>query len=357
MKAKWLAATIFASTGIAYGQSSVTLYGIVDSGVEYYNNSSTKGSFVGMPTLTGEVPSRWGLRGSEDLGSGFEAFFVLESGFALSNGTLGYGGRLFGRQANVGLSTPLGSVTVGRQMNMSMYALFDADVIGPSVHSMASFDTYLPNARSDNAVGYLGTFGGFKLGATYSFGRDAAGPVGPSATNCPGQVPGNILACRQYTMLAAYTGPQFGAAASYDVMRGGNGATAPLSSPGATDAHVIVDGYVSFGSGKVGMGWVRRNTSAGSHAQSDLFFLGGNYFFTPAFSADAQVVRYILRSHSDSTLMVGRLNYLLSKQTTLYTSVGYVINSEFGNAPVAAGGTVATGKNQFGVMLGVQHKF
>ncbi|MCX5542105.1 porin [Paraburkholderia sp. CNPSo 3076] len=357
MKTRWISTVFLASAGFAHAQSSITLYGIVDTGVEYYNNSATKGSFVGMPTLTGEVPSRWGLRGSEDLGGGYKAVFVLENGFALPNGTSGYGGRLFGRQANVGLSFPLGSLTIGRQMNMSMYALFDADVIGPSIHSLSSFDTYLPNARSDNAVGYLGSFGGFKLGATYSFGRDAAGPVGPSATNCPGQVPGNSLACRQYTMLVAYSGSRFGVAASYDVMRGGNGAIAPLSSPADTDTHVILDGYVNYGNGKLGAGWIRRNTSSSVHAQSDLFFLGGNYYFTPIFSTDAQVVRYILRSHSDSTLLIGRVNYFLSKTTTVYSSIGYMINSDLGNAPVAAGGTVVTGKNQVGVMVGIQHRF
>ena len=265
-------ALFFALTGSAYAQSSVTLYGIVDTGVSYYNNASRGGSFIGMPTLTGEVPSRWGIKGTEDLGGGYKAFFALDSGFQPGTGALNYGGRLFGRQANVGLSSALGSLTLGRQMNMTLYTLANADVIGPSVHAMADFDSYLPNARSDNAIGYMGTFHGFTLGGTYSFGRDAAGPAGPSATNCAGQVPGDIVACRQYTAMIAYDSASYGLAASYDVMRGGTGALAPLNNSGYTDTRNVVDGYVKLGPAKIGAGWIRRNLAAASHLQADIVF-------------------------------------------------------------------------------------
>lgn len=350
------AAAAFASCN-AYAQSSVTLYGIVDTGVQYYNHAAGGGSAVGMPTLTGEVPSRFGLRGTEDLGGGYKTFFVLENGFAMNSGALNYGGRLFGRQANLGLSAPFGSLTLGRQMNMSMYVLANADVIGPSIHSMASFDSYLPNARSDNAAGYLGKFDGFTAGGTYSTGRDAAGPAGPSATDCGGNVAGDFVACRQYTMMLAYDARQSGVAASYDVMRGGTGASAPLSNPAYTDTRTIVDAYTTFGPAKIGGGWIRRNTSAAEHSQSDLFFLGATYHLSAALSFDAQALRYLLRETSDSTLLVGRANYQLSKRTLVYTSVGYITNSSRGAAAVAAGGSVGTGENQLGVMAGIQQRF
>ncbi|MBJ9698048.1 porin [Burkholderia cenocepacia] len=350
------AAAAAASPG-AQAQGSVTLYGIVDTGVQYYNHAAGGGAVAGMPSLTGEVPSRFGLRGVEALGGGYRTFFVLENGFALNSGALNYGGRLFGRQANVGIDSPYGTLTLGRQMNMSMLVLLNADVIGPSIHSMASFDSYLPNARSDSAIGYLGHFGGVTLGGTYSTGRDAAGPAGPSATNCAGNVPGDPVACRQYTMMVAYDAPQFGVAASYDVMHGGTGASAPLSSPGYTDTCTIVDAYVKLGIAKLGAGWIRRNTAAAAHGQSDLFFAGGTVYATPALSFDAQAVRYLLRGRYDSNLFVGRANYSLSKRTLVYTSVGYMTNSAFGTSAVAAGGTVGTGRNQVGAMAGIQQRF
>jgi predicted porin len=357
MKKLCAAAVLIGTTGLAFAQNSVTLYGIVDTGIEYYNNAAKGGSFVGMPSLTGEVPSRFGLRGVEDLGNGFNTFFVLESGFAPDTGALNYGGRLWGRQANVGVSSDYGTITLGRQMNMSMYVLFNADVIGPSIHSMADFDSYIPNARSDNAVGYLGKFHGVTLGGTYSFGRDAAGPAGPSATNCAGQIAGDAVACRQYTAMVAYDTTWGGAAASYDVLYGGPGASAPLVSSTDTDKRVIVDAYWKFGNGKVGGGWIRRNTAALVHAQSDIFFLGANYYVTPALWFDAQGVRYILRDQSSSTLLVGRANYAFSKRTTVYTSVGYMLNSPLAANAVAAAGTVTPGENQLGVMVGIQQRF
>ncbi|AIO34760.1 gram-negative porin family protein [Burkholderia cenocepacia] len=361
MKKKLCAVLAMALAGPACAQSSVTLYGIVDTGVSYYNHAAHGGSFVGMPTLTGEVPSRWGLKGTEDLGAGYQAFFVLENGFQPGTGALNYGGRLFGRQANVGVSGGFGALTLGRQMNMTMLVLANADVIGPSIHSMADFDSYLPNARSDNAIGYKGTFHGVTLGTTYSFGRDAAGPAGPSATGCAGQVAGDFVACRQYTAMIAYDTSQFGLAASHDVMRGGAGALAPLNGSGYTDTRDIVAAYVKWGPARLGAGWIRRNLAAARHLQSDIVFAGGTYYATPALAFDVQGVRYLQRGERESgtngTLVVGRANYFLSKRTTVYTSVGYLFNSAQAANPVAAGGTVGLGMNQLGVMAGIQQKF
>jgi predicted porin len=363
MRKRLFAALLIVVSAAASAQSSVTLYGIVDTGLEYYNNATSHGgSFAGMPSLTGETPSRWGIRGAEDLGGGYKTFFVLESGFQTNNGSTGYGGRLFGRQANVGVDSPYGTLTLGRQMNMTLYALFNADVIGPSIHTMATFDSYLPNARSDNAIGYLGKFDGFTLGGTYSLGRDAAGPAGPAATNCPGQVPGNLLACRQYTAMVEYDSASFGVAASYDVMRGGAGASVPLNNAGYTDTHNIVDGYVKLGAAKFGAGWIRNNLAAATHLQTDIIFAGGTYFVTPVLAVDAQCVRYLQRgaggqSDASSTLLIGRVSYYLSNRTTVYTSVGYMFNSAQAGNAVAVGGTVGTGLNQAGVMVGIQQKF
>ncbi|MGU7769186.1 porin [Burkholderia sp. MR1-5-21] len=363
MKLKWSVALLAAATGLAHGQSSVTLYGIIDTGISYYNHATANGgTSIGMASLTGRLPSRWGLRGTEDLGGGFKTFFVLEDGFQPTNGTLNYGGRLFGIQANVGIRSDYGALTFGRQLGMTMYALINADVIGPSIHSLSVFDAYLPNARSDNAIGYLGKFGGLTIGGTYSFGRDAAGPAGPAATNCPGQVPGNMLACRQYTALVAYDSASFGVAASYDVLRGGSGASAPLNNSAYTDTHNIVDGYVMFGSTKIGIGWIRNNLAAATHLQTDIFFAGATYFVTPALFFDAQGVRYLQRGSegrkdASSTLLVGRANYLFSKRTMVYASVGTMFNGAQAANAVAAGGTVATGANQLGITVGLQQRF
>src|SRR5260370_36937450 len=89
--------------GVAHAQSSVTLYGIVDAGFVYNNNS---GGHKLYETRAGNLQGdRWGLRGTEDLGGGLKALFVLENGFNAFNGTLGQKGDEYGRQAYVGLTS------------------------------------------------------------------------------------------------------------------------------------------------------------------------------------------------------------------------------------------------------------
>ncbi|MGH8783237.1 porin, partial [Paraburkholderia sp.] len=137
----------------AYAQSSVTLYGILDTGVEYVSHANAAGNgVVRMPGITGEIPSRWGLRGSEDLGGGYKAVFNLENGFNTRGGDVNQGGRLFGRQAWVGIASPYGQLSFGRVYTMTYWAMIDSDVLGPDIYGSGSLDSYLPNARSDNTV-------------------------------------------------------------------------------------------------------------------------------------------------------------------------------------------------------------
>src|ERR1700754_2102628 len=120
---KQLISLAFLSTmsGVSHAQSSVTLYGLIDEGFEAASNTAIPGSHSGgrlfrLDSTFGLNSSRWGLRGTEDLGGGLHATFLLESGFELNNGRLQQGGAEFGRQAYVGLASDrFGAVTLGRQ--------------------------------------------------------------------------------------------------------------------------------------------------------------------------------------------------------------------------------------------------
>jgi predicted porin len=126
MKKSLIALAVLAASGAAMAQSSVTLYGVADAyvGSQKANavtvsgtrlvSTATRNSVVESGGLSG---SRWGLRGTEDLGNGMKANFVLESGFDISNGASQQGGALFGRQAFVGLGGGFGAVSLGRQYN------------------------------------------------------------------------------------------------------------------------------------------------------------------------------------------------------------------------------------------------
>lgn len=354
-------ATVMAASGQAHAQDSVSIYGIIDMGVLYTTNANANGNGVfKMPSLTGTFPSRLGFKGAEDLGGGNQALFVLEAGFGPDSGVMGQGGRLFGRQSWVGLKGNWGQVSLGRQYAMTYIATQKTDVMGPNIISISSLDAYLPNARTDNAVGYIGNFEGITLGATYSFGRDASAAGGPAATNCAGEVAGDAKACRQLTGLLGYERREFGINTSYDVLRGGSGAAGSLSNSDAKDQRVGVNGYFFVGDLKFGLGVLNRRTDAVAnvHTRSNLWYLGISYPLSAALILDAQVSRLDVKdSPNDVDLAVARLTYMLSKRTALYTSLGYLRNHGTSAVAIDSGGTVKAGSNQTGVMTGIRHTF
>lgn len=157
--------------------SSVTLYGLLSVGIGYASN---EGGHSSVKMLPGTMQNnRWGIRGVEDLGSGNKALFVLESGFAVDDGRSQQGGRLFGRQAYVGLGNDqYGSVTLGRQYD----AIYDTlDIMSAPVAAaglathIGDNDNVFGSYRHNNTVKYVTpNWGGFRGEATYSL-SDIAG--------------------------------------------------------------------------------------------------------------------------------------------------------------------------------------
>ena len=129
-----------------------------------------------------EFGSRFGLKGSEDLGNGYKVAFVLESGIKSDDGSLDQGGKLFGREAHVDLVGPFGKLSAGLMpvfgSTLGADGLFRA--IDPlfanytkafgSGHVTASSWT-----RVDNALSYVTpTVAGFTGYAMYSFKNDSS---------------------------------------------------------------------------------------------------------------------------------------------------------------------------------------
>lgn len=343
----------------AMAQSSVQVYGIVDAGLARVTNVNAAGdSVTKMPSLTSSFPSRIGFRGTEDLGNGLQVFFVLESGFAMDTGASGQGNRLFGRAAQVGLKGAWGTLTLGRQNNMTYISGLKTDVLGPNLFAIGSIDPYLPNARSDNAIGYMGTFNGLVVGATYSLGRDASAAGGPAATNCGGEAAGNSKACRQYTGLLGYETKAWGLNASYDKMYGNTGAAFGLSSSANTDVRTTVNGYFMLGATKLGAGVIDRETKAATGlSESALVYFGASHPIG-AYTIDAQwAKRDQKNSNADVSMLVARLTYSLSKRTHVYGAIGRMDNDGASAVALDAGGTVGVGMTQNGVMAGLRHHF
>ena len=357
-----LAALAAALPAVVRAQSSVTLYGIVDVAVEHVTDvGAQKSGLTRVPSLTGSLPSRVGLRGSEDLGGGLRAVFAIEGGFAPDQGTSTQGGRFFGRQTFVGLSGPWGTLSLGRQYTMLFWSLLEADIMGPALYSSGSLDAYVPNARADNAVAWQGRFGGWMLGATYSFGRDTVNAGGPAGTNCPGEAAADRKACRQWSALVKYDSPRFGAAAAIDEIRGGAGAFGGLVRSDLKDIRLSVNGYVRLAGHKLAAGLIRRDNDASATApRSDLTWVGGS-FPLGSLTVDAQLFRLDFKGSDNAAVLPAlRGTYRLSRRTAVYGMVGFIDNDGQLALSVSGGGAGSApvaGGSQTGVGIGVLHSF
>lgn len=360
----------------AAAQNSLTLYGIIDTGVEYISHAGpASDALIRMPSTTGSLPSRWGLRGNEDLGGGAKIVFVLENGFAPSTGALGQGGRLFGRQAWVGLDSPFGTLSFGRQYTTTYIAVLENDIMGPAIYGIASLDAYIANARADNSVAYKIKYRGVTAMATYSFGRDATGSGNsPGEGTCAGQVPGSFSQCKDWSVMLKYDSEHFGGVASYEEERGGVNAAAnffdgrppsPLPTSNGVISRLYLDAYAKFAGATISAGWLNRRVevvgSSSPVITSNMFFAGARYLPAPAFVLDGEVFRIANAVHDTrATLATVRGTYLLSKRSALYVQCAYLFNGAKSSYSVSAGGpgsTPAAGVGQAAVMLGLRHMF
>ena len=121
---KMLAAALLAlglSSAANSADSSVTLYGILDAGMQVSTQSLRDYSSSNVGLVNGvQSGNRFGIKGSEDLGSGLRATFALEAGFNLGSGASQQNGTLFGRQSWVGVeSSSLGYARLGKQYNFA----------------------------------------------------------------------------------------------------------------------------------------------------------------------------------------------------------------------------------------------
>ncbi|MFM0625363.1 porin [Paraburkholderia xenovorans] len=173
MKKAGMAAAIMSTALVCHAQSSVTLYGTLDDGITYTNN---QGGHYNVQASNGALGStKWGFLINEDLGGGYSAVARLESGVDINTGKLNNGGRLFGRQAYVGLGSPFGTVLMGRQYDLVLDSLIGLSASGRfngilATHA-ADVDNVWGNYSLSNSIKYISpAYGGFKLSGLFSLG-------------------------------------------------------------------------------------------------------------------------------------------------------------------------------------------
>ncbi|KAA0179180.1 MULTISPECIES: porin [Cupriavidus] len=364
MKMKLFAAAVAAlAAGGAYAQSSVTLYGVVDAGIEYNNNAGPNGDNLFRMQSGGQSGSRWGLRGVEDLGGGLKGLFVLESGFDIDTGRSGQDNRLFGRAAYVGLQNQFGTLTLGRQQTV-MYDFglqFDPMAIAPR-YSITSIAPEF-QSRADNTVKYVGKFGGLTASAMYSFRNEGQEEAGAFRRG------------QEYGALLSYAAGPFAVGAAYDETHGttvavpGAPAGTVVDASGRRIRRATVAGSYAFGPAKafVGYRWAKAADGAVlpgapsvDNSTSNLYWAGLAYQLTPAFSVTgAAYYQDFRRTGADPWQFALTGDYALSKRTDIYASVSYALNKDGSQLGVAGYGpaNVQADKDQIGAIVGVRHKF
>ena len=363
--------------GAAHAQNSVTLYGLIDAGITYTNNQSGSKN---VQATSGQVNgSRWGLRGSEDLGGGLKAIFTLENGFNIDTSKFGQNGAEFGRQAFVGLSSnQYGAVTLGRQYDSVV------DYLGPLALTGTQFggtqaahpfdnDNLDNSFRINNSVKYQSVnYGGLKVGGLYGFSNAAGGFSDNPA----------------YSLGTSYNYGPLNVAASYMQLNNG-GSTLNTSGAVTTDATFLAGRQrtygagVSYAFGAANVGFVFSQThldnataigasAAGSASNLTLtngsarftnYEVNGRYNFTPAWTlsgaytfTDAKIDG-VSPKYNQVTLQTA---YALSKRTDVYLQGVYQHVSGTGDSGLTAdinGLTASSTNSQVAATIGLRHRF
>jgi GBP family porin len=378
----------------AQAQDSLTVYGIIDIGLQYATVNDTRDHAIQSNQFFGvssgvQSGSRFGLRGTHAIGGGFETVFTLENGFDAGTGEAQQGGRLFGRQSTVGIrNNNIGQLDLGRQINLaSNYFLpIDPFVEGFGQANIgASFGSANTVRYSNMLLLQAQATKSLTIGAGYSFATELTGIYANNgfcgngvcqAINQSSQFQTNNN-LRAITLGAKYSsGPLF-LAIAYDQLRGPdnipNGPPKPNPTAwmagGAYDFRVI---NISFAYGQTRNGtWNVQPVGAGTtptHPLSDGSLGSGALFLAGAAASsmmlgmtvpigEASILASVQRLQQQvdavpSTLtrpqMVYSAAYLynFSRRTNLYTYASYGNNY----AAVRAAQSTVVG-------VGIRHQF
>lgn len=344
-------------SGVAAAQSLVSIYGIVDAGL-VHERGGVAGSVTRVSSGVANA-SRIGFRGTEDLGNGISAFFVLETGTRIDTGELDVAGSIFNRQAFVGIkSSSAGALTLGRQYTPyynTVSQVADPFAAGLSGSAKNLIPTGGLNTRSSNTVLYtspqlsgvsaelayaLGEragdgSGGRQFGAALSY---ANGPLNArvgynnkdssnaAVANAPKVIGRNTLFAANYKFAVAK------AYLAYGINKGVNSSPLPntgtpyggvRATPSTDNRDLLVGVAVPFGANTVLASYIRKDDRTSFNQDADQWAVG--------------------------------YTHALSKRTTAYTSYGKISNDNGAAYTVGNNTDVGSGDSAFNV--GVRHTF
>lgn len=340
----------------AMAQSSVNIYGIVDACVALSKTGNGNRSAVNSGCQNG---TRLGFRGQEDLGGDLKAYFQLEQGPMLDDGSLGQGGRAFGRKAIVGLSSSrLGTIELGRDYAATFYLLSPIDPLSLGFGTLGSTMSTGANpttaGRNNNAINYVTpSFGAVSARVQYALGEQAA----PAASRGRDTMSANVI-WRDKQWIAGIAGNSHRSA---DAADRDNTLTAGLSRDFGT---FRITG--AFQAGK----WEATRTAAAPSSTTAFFsrdyrsyMIGGTAQVTPTVRVASSLKRYDDRTAAnlDATQVTLLASYAFSKRTDVYAGYSWLNNSSASAYSVQDGtttyGGVRPGATTSLTAVGIRHYF
>lgn len=384
MKRTLLAAACGASfaliSGSAFAQSNVTLYGVIDAAVVMQTHANPQGGKMFGVQQGGEgflSGSRFGLTGTEDLGGGMKARFVLENGLTINNGNFDQQGQLFGRQAFVGLSGNFGELDIGRQYTGALLAVSAVDPLSVGAPATNSWQVFLTGQRFNNALTYTKSFGAIGVNLQYALGGVAGQASARSSLSGGLSYDGNGLkltgqlqqtrdsqsrTAKLWVLGAKYA---FGPATFYaDYLQSQRDAGFDVTNNGADFASITNMSTPATASSTSSIGSV-----FGAARRDQFMTLGASYNFSPALSlTGAWMYNNTTANNFGGTRQTAYavLDYRLSKRTDVYVASAYDrVNGDwsglFGTSTTAwtgGSGTRLNGhNNQTTYYAGLRHKF
>lgn len=369
MKKSLIALAAVAVSGAAFAQSSVTVFGVVDSAVSYVNGQD---NWSGLNS-GGNQTSRLGFRGVEDLGGGLKANFWLEAGILADTGSgnSGYSkpegategsGLAFKRRATVGLSGNFGEVRMGRELTAAYSATSRYDVFGQVGFGASKLwaDTGLigdsTTQRVSNMVTYLSPdFSGFRANVNYGFGEDTDAQTGKFSNS----------ASRYLGAGVTYDNGPLSLGLGLERRNDGTNSGAGVN---AFDVNAwSLGGSYNFGVAKLAAAY--RNSEAKYDVFKDKtkgYYVGVSAPVGAAGEVKASYNRYEVSSNEAGFPKLKADHFALgyvhnmSKRTAVYGTYAYIKNKNVDGVNLGAtlgnGGLKDSGKQQ-AIQVGVRHAF
>lgn len=333
MKRSILALALLGSFGYSNAQTAVTIYGTIDAGVRHLTNVDAAGNDrLTMGSNGTAVTNRLGFRGVEDLGGGYNARFVLESGFNTGTGALDAANTLFNRTATVGIGSPVGSLDFGRQYTVAFKTIAAYEPFSYRFPALTYAVPASAGTRYNNDVQYLGTFGPLTVRAEYALGEQAGSTVNGSARAIgAGYTAGGLSIAGAYTKRKPAVGGVF-----------------------RDNTHFTLGGAYKIGDLRATVGYAdEEQETATLDTTSKFAWVGGEYAISPVVS----VAGAYYRNKTETAGVDGKRDlfmiatyYALSKRTNLYAEVD---RTKYSGTLVAS----PAQSSQTGISIGVAHSF